>query len=82
MNKLEQQFNSMTPRQKTAAEFGVAVVIFAIVNLILWASVTYGLWFELGMSIMAYSIFTLCRMIYISRIEYWEHREKNPEWYK
>jgi hypothetical protein len=72
----------LTPKQKTILEFMGMGVVFVIANFIIWLCVTYGLWFELAMTMIGYGIYSMCRVLYQARLEYWTRREKYPDEYR
>ena len=72
----------LTPKQKTILEFVGMAVVFALANFIIWLCVTYGWWYELAMTMIGYGIYSMCRILYQARLEYWTRREKYPDEYQ
>ena len=82
IEKIYYWFDGLTPKQKTIVEFVNMGILIAFVNLVMWLCVTYGLWFELAMTMIGYGIYSMCRILYQARLEYWTRREKYPDEYQ
>lgn len=74
--KIITAYDKLPPKQKALADM-LGILFGAVIGAILVAIiVSNGLWMELGLGLLAYSIFGMIHLIYKSRVAHYEFQEK------
>lgn len=78
--KIFTYFDNLSPKQKALAEI---LGIFASVILgtsLVFITVHFGLFYEFGILLICYGIYGMLKLIYQSRVEYYETKAHLKDW--
>ena len=77
ISKLLQKYDNLKPEHKALADIVGLLVTALFCGGIVSIIVAHGLWFELGMVILAYGCYGLFKTFYEARVFYYKCKEDN-----
>ncbi len=78
--KIVNYFDNLPPKRKALAEILGIFVSVIIGSSLVFITVHFGLFYEFGMLLICYGIYGMLKLIYQSRVEYYETKAHLKDW--